>query len=188
MMRRVVLLGVPASALQVVHRGYLDLQAAAPVPASGQVVVWGSDRAVVPALGQAVVPVRVQALGRAVVRGLDRVVVLALGQAVALVWGLDRAVVRALGQAVVLVWVQSLDQVLVPVLDQAEVLVGVVVLGRSPYHKQGQEHSQPAVWLQGPSENIVRGEQTSSGSLPLTTSCGCLCTDGREKEGMVADL
>jgi hypothetical protein len=217
-MRRVVLLGVPASALQVVHRGYLDRQAAAWVPASGQVVVWGSDRAVVPA------SVRVQALGRAVVRGLDRVVVLALGQAVVLVRALGRAVVRALGravvralgravvlggvqalgravvrawvqalgralgQAVVLVWVQSLDQVLVPVLDQAEVLVGVVVLGRSPYHKQGQEHSQPAVWLQGPSENIVRGEQTSSGSLPLTTSCGCLCTDGREKEGMVADL
>ena len=108
------------------------------------------------------------------VQALDLVVVPALVQ----------AAVPVLDQAAVSVWVLAWDQVLVWAVE----LAGGVVLGRSPYHKQGQEHSQPAVWLQGPSENIVRGEQTSSGSLPLTTSCGCLCIDGREKEGMVADL
>jgi len=81
----------------------------------------------------------VQALGQVVVRGLDhQVAVPALGQAVVLVWvqaldlvvvpALVQAAVPVLDQAAVSVWVLAWDQVLVWAVE----LAGGVVLGRSP--------------------------------------------------------
>lgn len=85
---------------QVVEQGYSDPVAVLAldqavvlvwVPASGQVVAWGLDRAAVGALGQAVVLVSVSVSCQVVARGLDQAAVAASGQ----------AAVGALGQVVV---------------------------------------------------------------------------------------